>query len=91
MLEGHRDALVGFEQALFKIEDAAFVAASGKSHHAIARFNGRNDSRVNGMVFEVSESELTKADDYEPAGYKRVLATLASGRQAWVYVDARIA
>jgi gamma-glutamylcyclotransferase (GGCT)/AIG2-like uncharacterized protein YtfP len=53
------------------------------------KFNGRNDSRVSGTVFEVSESELASADRYEPVGYKRVSATLASGKQAWVYVDAR--
>ena len=76
---------------LFRSEDPAFVAASGKAHHAIVRFNGRDDSRVNGMVFEVSESELARADAYEPAGYRRIRATLASGKQAWVYADARVA
>jgi gamma-glutamylcyclotransferase (GGCT)/AIG2-like uncharacterized protein YtfP len=91
VLHGHRDQLVGFEQALFRIEDPAFVAASGKSHHAMVRFNGRDESRVNGTVFEVSERELARADAYEPAGYKRVRATLASGKQAWVYADARVA
>ncbi|HYN07361.1 MAG TPA: gamma-glutamylcyclotransferase family protein [Vicinamibacterales bacterium] len=64
--------------------------ASGKAHHAIVTFNGRDDSRVTGMVFEVSETELANADEYEPAGYKRVSATLASGKQAWVYADARV-
>ena len=89
LLAGHRDELVGFEASLFEIEDPAFVATSGKSHHAIVKFNGQDDSRVAGMVFEVSDSELASADAYEPAGYKRVLTTLASGKQAWVYADAR--
>ena len=91
LLTGHRDELVGFEESLLKIEDPAFVAASGKAHHAIVKFNGSRDSRVPGMAFEVTESELARADAYEPAGYKRVLATLASGKQAWVYADARAA
>ena len=60
-------------------------AASGKSHHAVVRFNGRDDSRVRGMAFEVSDGELASADRYEPAGYKRICALLASGRGAWVY------
>src|ERR1700741_5449907 len=77
LLEGGPDELVGFEQALFRIEDPAFVAASGKSDHAIVRFNGRDDSRVNGTVFEVSDAELASADLYEPAGYKRIVAKLA--------------
>ena len=89
LLQGEQDELVGFEQSLLRIEDPKFVATSGKSHHAIVKFNGRADSRVKGTVFEVSEGELASADHYEPAGYKRISAMLASGRQAWVYADAR--
>jgi hypothetical protein len=89
VLQGRPDELVGFEQSSLKIEDPQFVATSGKAHHAIVRFNGRNDSRVRGTVFEVSDDELARADQYEPAGYKRISAVLASGKQAWVYVDAR--
>lgn len=89
LLRGHPDELVGFEQSLLRIEDPQFVATSGKTHHAIVKFNGRDASRVSGTVFEVSESELDEADRYEPAGYTRIPARLASGKQAWVYADAR--
>ena len=89
LLVGHRDELVGFEQGIFTVEDPEFVATSGKADHAIVRFTGRDDSRVRGTVFEISDDELASADRYEPAGYKRVPATLASGGQAWVYADAR--
>jgi len=88
-LRGQPDELVGFEQARFAIEDPKVVAASGKTHHAIVKFNGLKESRVKGTVFEVSDRELARADQYEPAGYKRVMALLASGKQAWVYADAR--
>jgi gamma-glutamylcyclotransferase (GGCT)/AIG2-like uncharacterized protein YtfP len=88
LLRGERDELVGFEQSLKEVEDPAFVAASGKALHAIVKYNGRNDSRVPGMVFEVSERELASADTYEPPGYKRIATQLASGKQAWVYADA---
>jgi hypothetical protein len=88
LLDGRSDELVGFEQALLEITDPAFVAASGKSHHAIVRFNGRPDSRVRGMVFELTDGELARADAYEPAGYTRISTTLASGEEAWVYADA---
>jgi len=91
LLRGHPDALIGFEQSLLRIEDPQFVATSGQTHHSIVRFNGRSDSRVSGIVFEVSDSELADADQYEPAAYKRICATLASGKQAWVYADARFA
>jgi len=88
-LQGHADELVGFEQASVRIEDPEFVAKSGKSEHAVVRFTGRSESRVAGIAFEVSEEELAKADRYEPAGYQRIPTTLASGKQAWVYADAR--
>ena len=89
LLHGQPDELIGFEQTLLKIEDPEFVATSGKAHHAIVRFNGRDDSRVSGTVLEVLDEELTSADAYEPAGYERISTRLASGKQAWVYADVR--
>jgi gamma-glutamylcyclotransferase (GGCT)/AIG2-like uncharacterized protein YtfP len=81
-----------FEPSLVRIEDPLVVATSGKTHHANVTFNGRNDSRVSGTVFEISDAELAAADQYEQlASYRRVAGTLASGKQAWVYVDARSA
>lgn len=88
-LEGQPDELIGFEQSTVLVEDPEFVAASGKAHHAIVRFNGSDSSRVSGMVFELSESEVSVADRYEPAPFERIATTLASGKKAWVYADAR--
>ena len=91
-LEGYKDELPGFEPSLVRIEDPQVVAASGKTHHANVAFNGRNDSRVRGTVFEITDVELAAADQYEQlAAYKRVAVTLVSGKLAWVYVDARSA
>lgn len=86
VLRGQPDELVGFERAPFRIEDAEFVAISGKADHIIVTFTGRSESRVSGTVFEISDRELEMADDYEPAGYGRVVTKLASGKEAWVYV-----
>jgi gamma-glutamylcyclotransferase (GGCT)/AIG2-like uncharacterized protein YtfP len=91
LLQGHPDELIGFEQTLIEIDDPEVVSISGKTHHAIVRFNGRNDSRVKGTVFELTDPELASADEYETAFYKRITATLASGKKAWVYADARAA
>ncbi len=92
LLQGQRDELPGFEPSLVPIENPQGVATSGKTHHANVRFNGRNESRVRGTVFEITDAELAAADQYEQlAAYKRVAVTLASGRPAWVYVDARSA
>ena len=92
LLQGQKDELPGFEPSLVSIEDPLVVATSGKTHHANVTFNGRHDSRVSGTVFEITDAELAAADQYERlAAYTRVTAILASGKQAWVYVDARSA
>jgi gamma-glutamylcyclotransferase (GGCT)/AIG2-like uncharacterized protein YtfP len=92
LLHGHRDELVGFEPSSVRIEDAQLAAAIGRTHHANVTFNGRPDSLVTGTAFEITDAELAAADEYEKtASYTRIVATLASGKQAWVYVDARSA
>ena len=92
LLQGQRDELPAFEPSLVRIEDPQTAAASGRTHHANVTFNGRNDSRVSGTVFEITDAELAAADDYERRdAYKRIAAVLASGKRAWLYVDARSA
>jgi hypothetical protein len=89
-LHGQRDDLLRFEPSLVKIEDPQVVALVGRTHHANVTFNGNEESRVPGTVFEVTEAEIARVDEYEAAfSYKRIAAMLASGRQAWVYVDGR--
>lgn len=91
-LHGEADELPRFEPGSVRIEDAQVVAASGATHYANAAFTGRADSRVSGTVFEITDADLTAADEFErPAGYVRIAVRLASGRQAWVYVEARSA
>jgi gamma-glutamylcyclotransferase (GGCT)/AIG2-like uncharacterized protein YtfP len=90
LLVGSEDALVGFELFMVKIEDQDVVATSGKTHHPIVKSTGNAEDRVPGTVFEVTEPELVHADAYEVDAYKRVSARLASGKQAWVYVDAQL-
>ncbi|MGN6527443.1 MAG: gamma-glutamylcyclotransferase family protein [Burkholderiaceae bacterium] len=89
LLAGRADALVGWAQAMVAIEDPAVVATSGKTHHPIVRPSGDAADRVPGTAFEVTDAELAAADRYEVAAYRRVGVTLASGSEAWVYVDAR--
>lgn len=86
-LDGQRDELVGFEPSSVRIDDPHVAAAIGKTHHANVTFNGSEERRVPGMVFEVTDAELVSVDEYEAAfSYRRVAATLASGAQTWVYV-----
>jgi len=91
-LDGQRDALVGFEPSRVKIEDPQIAAATGDTQYGNVTFNGRSDSRVSGTALELTDAELAAADRYErTANYVRIGVTLASGKQAWVYVDARSA
>jgi hypothetical protein len=88
-LSGQDDELPRFEPSFVAIDDPLVAATIGKTHHANVTFNGREDSRVPGMVFEITDAELARVDEYEAAfSYGRVGAVLASGRQAWVYVHA---
>lgn len=88
-LHGTADALLGFSQSMVKIDDAEVVKTSGKTHHPIVRHTGNATDQVTGTVFEITDEELANADRYEVADYKRIAALLASGRTAWVYVEAR--
>ena len=88
-LTGVSDALVGYRQSMVAIQDPEVVRTSGKTHHPIVAFTGTNEDRVAGALFEISDAELAHADAYEVAAYVRVKAPLASGLEAWVYVDAR--
>jgi hypothetical protein len=88
-LTGVSDALLGYRRSMVAIDDPEVVRTSGKTHHPIVALSGHGEDRVAGMVFDISHAELAHADAYEVAAYVRVKAPLASGLEAWVYVDAR--
>jgi gamma-glutamylcyclotransferase (GGCT)/AIG2-like uncharacterized protein YtfP len=89
-LQGQPDELPGFELSSVPIADPQVVAATGLTHYANVIHNGRSDSRIRGTVYEVADADLAGADQYEQdAGYHRIVATLASGKQAWVYLNDR--
>jgi gamma-glutamylcyclotransferase (GGCT)/AIG2-like uncharacterized protein YtfP len=88
-LVGVADALVGYRQSMAAIDDPEVVRLSGETHHPIVVFTGRSEDHVPGALFEITDAELAHADAYEVAAYVRVKAKLASGLEAWVYVDAR--
>lgn len=89
LLAGRADALVGFVIVRVPIADPARAAALGRPDNVDARHTGIATDRVEGMAFEISDSELVATDGYErPDGYVRRKVILASGREAWVFVDA---
>jgi gamma-glutamylcyclotransferase (GGCT)/AIG2-like uncharacterized protein YtfP len=42
---------------------------------------------IYGVVFDVSNAELAKADIFESNAYKRVQVKLKSGVVAWIYIE----
>ncbi len=87
-LSGSRDALAGYRLQPLAINDPHVVAISGKAVHTIACETGNPADRVEGMVFELGEAELTATDVYEVDAYARAEVSLESGRRAWAYVGA---
>lgn len=90
LLVGSADNLIGFILAEVRILDEDVIAKSGKDFHPIAKFTGLRHNRIPGAVFEVSEEELNHADQYEVDSYRRIVVSLESGRNAWVYVEATV-
>ena len=83
LLDGEDDAVPGFARAMVEITDPEVLRKSGQRFQT-----GNPTDSVAGKVFAVTPAELAAADEYEVDDYERVLVTLASGRDAWVYVKA---
>jgi Gamma-glutamyl cyclotransferase, AIG2-like len=88
LVETENDVLPGHVLTDIVIDDPHVVSLSGKSVHTIARPTGDPADRVAGVVLFLTDAELHATDRYEADPYARTEATLASGRRAFVYVDA---
>ena len=86
-LKGQPDRLPGWRREMVEIIDCEVFCLSGERFHPIL-VPGDADDEISGMVFEISEDELLRADAYEVADYKRIAAPLKSGLTAFVYVKA---
>lgn len=45
------------------------------------------EDRLEGILYLLEIHELLDTDTYEGEAYKRIIVTLASGKDAWVYVE----
>lgn len=86
-LEGQPDVLEGYRLVMIRIQDHDFVIKSGSADHRNIEFTGNPSDFVEGFVFWVNQKELEHSDAYEPIGYKRILVSLRSGSNAWVYLN----
>lgn len=86
LVAGEPDALPGYTIDYAEIDDQRVVDVSGLSVHPILRATGSAVDKVVGVVLHITAEELDAADEYEVSLYRRIAVTLASGRDAWVYV-----
>ena len=78
-MSGYRDRLVGYKLGKIRLPDNSLG-----TYYPIVQKSNESES-VEGTVYEISERELTIADDYEGDSYKRLKIQLESGKTAWVY------
>lgn len=85
-LTGSNDQLKGFRLKDIDIGDPDFLARGEDiGQQTLVASNNSGDS-VDGTVFEITFDELLLVDEYEPSEYRRAEVTLASGKEAWVYL-----
>ena len=87
-LVGSKDVLLCYQLSEIEITDQSVVLKSGLSVHPILRYTGNSNDEVEGVVFEVTEEELSEADKYEVKEYERRVGQFKSGESAWIYAEA---
>jgi gamma-glutamylcyclotransferase (GGCT)/AIG2-like uncharacterized protein YtfP len=86
-IQGTEDAVCGYTIGTIEIKDESVISKSEQTLHVIA-LPSREEDKINGTVLELTSEELRTADAYETDDYKRIMVTLRSGKQAWIYVAA---
>lgn len=86
ILKGEQDKLFGYKIEKLQISDSSVLAKSQLEYHPIAVKSESQDDFVEGMIFEITGTELAETDKYEVSQYHRILEIFHSGKKAWVYV-----
>ena len=86
ILQGEKDCLPGYEVSMLEITHVEVLRKSNQKYHPILHFSGNENSVVEGMLYEVSNDEISRADEYEVDDYKRVEAVFTSGKTGFIYV-----
>lgn len=85
-LHGKIDSLAGYEIKMLEITDAEVLRKSNQKFHPIIEYTGDLSSKVEGVLFEVTENEILQADTYEVEQYQRVEAVFDSGLVGYIYI-----
>lgn len=86
LLNGIPDTLPGYRLMSIKITDEIFLLKGDQQWQNTLVHTGNVLDEVTGTVFSLTDTELHSTDQYEPAGYHRISLTLASGKNAWIYI-----
>ena len=86
ILKGAQDKLTGYKIENLQITDSTVLAKSQLEYHPIAVKSENESDFIDGLIFEITETELAETDKYEVSQYHRILETFESGKKAWVYV-----
>ena len=88
-LQGKKDKLIGHKLSMIKINNQDVISKSEESEHPIIEYTGNNKDIVKGVLFDINNEELIKADSYEVEEYKRIKVKLDSGEKGWVYIKSK--
>ncbi|MBT2622375.1 MULTISPECIES: gamma-glutamylcyclotransferase family protein [Chryseobacterium] len=86
LLKGEKDILTNYTLKMLEITDPEVLRKSNEKYHPILKFSGIPEDEVEGVLFEVTEEEILKADEYEVDDYKRIETTFKSGKRGFIYV-----
>lgn len=86
VLEGEIDSLLGYEKQMVEITDPIVLKTSGKRFHPIVVFTNSPKQKIEGILFEVTEFEILRADEYEVDDYARIETIFESGKKGFIYI-----
>jgi hypothetical protein len=87
ILTGRKDTLVGYVLKMVEITDPEVLRKSGQKFHPIIDYTANQNEKVEGVLFEVTETEILNADDYEVDDYIRIETQFQSGQMGFIYVE----
>ncbi|MEO8535629.1 MAG: gamma-glutamylcyclotransferase family protein [Flavobacterium sp.] len=82
LLTGTPDQLTGYKLKGLQIEEEF-----GMADYFVATPSENPQDFVRGVVFDITNHDLAKADQFESNAYKRVEIKLKSGITAWIYIE----
>lgn len=88
LMVGAPDQLVGYGLRWLACDDATFIRDTGLTGYPAAMEMSGAEQAFVGQRLILKARDWPRADQYEGAEYRRVCRRLASGQQAWVYLDA---